>query len=390
MSDPAPYDLLLRADRVICPATGLDGPGAVACRAGRIVAAGKHVTGKAKREMQLPGGWLLPGLVDLHAHPSRAGSRYGVDPDRTMLLRGTTTVLSQGDAGSDNWDEYRKQTIDACRTRVRLALNLGARGESPGAGALSVQSDIDAATAARTCERGGELIWGIALNLSTNSCGANDPRWLLEIGLRAADRCGKPLLFGARKGSDDFPLAEQLGRLRAGDVVTYCFRAENGLLESASGRQHVRDCVWEARQRGVLFDLGHGRQSFDFGVAEACLAEGFVPDTISTDFYIGHVADDPGHDLPRTISKLLAIGMDESDAFARVTTTPARILGLGIEAGTLAPGACADLVVMRPGAASTTFTDATGARRHGVCLEPLLTVRAGMEVERQHAVDVSG
>ena len=102
----------------------------------------------------------------------------------------------------------------------------------------------------------------------------------------------------------------------------------------------IKDEVWEARERGILFDIGHGMNSFHFDVAEVAIANGFLPDTISTDQYIRHVDSTPQHDLPRTLSKLLAAGMTEADALARITVRPAEFLGLSGEVGTLAPGAC--------------------------------------------------
>jgi dihydroorotase len=118
-------------------------------------------------------------------------------------------------------------------------------------------------------------------------------------------------------------------------------------------------------------------QSFSFVVAEAALAQGFLPDTISTDQYVRHVGSIPQHDLPRTLSKFLAIGMSESDAWERVTLRPAGVLGLAGEIGTLAPGACADLAVLRWNPSAPPLRDVNGVERPGGCWEPALTVRAG-------------
>ena len=127
-----PFDLLVTAGRVFCADTRLDGPGAVAIRGDRIVAAGPEVAGAAVRTLEYPEALLLPGLVDMHAHPARGGSRYGVDPDEHFLPRGTTTCLSQGDAGALNWPAYRDDVIGTCQTRVRLALHLSKYGEFAG------------------------------------------------------------------------------------------------------------------------------------------------------------------------------------------------------------------------------------------------------------------
>src|SRR5262245_6717486 len=102
------FDLLVRAGRMFCAMAGFDGPGAVGVRDGRIDAAGPTVSADARRTLDFPDGLLLPGLVDLHAHPGGEVSKYGVDPDRHLLPRGTTTVLSQGDAGSVDWKAFRE------------------------------------------------------------------------------------------------------------------------------------------------------------------------------------------------------------------------------------------------------------------------------------------
>ncbi len=169
-------------------------------------------------------------------------------------------------------------------------------------------------------------------------------------------------------------LDEQLVLLRPGDVVTYCFQSN---VDCIVKEGHIRDEVWEARERGVLFDVGHGVNPFNFDVAEAAITEEFLPDTISADQHLCHVGSVPQHDLPRTLSKLIAAGVSEADALARVTVRPAELLGLSGEVGTLAPGACADLAVLRWNPDAPPLRDVTGAERPGGCWEPILTVRAG-------------
>ena len=156
------YDLLIRAGRVFCEETGLDGPGAVAVKDGRIAASGPEVGGSAAMTFDFPDAVVMPGLVDLHAHPARGGSRYGVDPDAHFLSRGVTTVMSQGDAGASNWPAYRDRVIRVCRTRVILAINLSVHGEShPDACFPDLQAaDVEACVA--VIESGGDAIWGIA------------------------------------------------------------------------------------------------------------------------------------------------------------------------------------------------------------------------------------
>ena len=126
--------------------------------------------------------------------------------------------------------------------------------------------------------------------------------------------------------------------------MSYCYQ---GHAEGIVARGRVIEAVWRARDRGVLFDIGYGMSSFDFNVAEGAIADGFPPDTISRDQYLRHVGSQPQHDMARTVSKFIAAGMPESEALTRATYRPAQILSLAGEIGTLNPGACADLALLR-------------------------------------------
>jgi dihydroorotase len=375
-----PVDLLVRADRVVSPDLGLDGPGAVAVRGDRIVASGPEALslgGSAHRIVDLGPVVLLPGLVDLHAHPDRRtdGSKYGVDPDVEFLRRGVTTLLSQGDAGAGDWTAWADTTLVTSRTRMRMALNLSVRGEAMAGPALEAESDVDVEACARIAAANPGTIWGIAVNTSRPVTGANDPRRVLRQAIEAAERADVPLLFGSRRETD-VPLDEQLALLRPGDVVTYCYSGtpENILVD---GTSEVRDSVREARARGILFDIGHGMASYDFRIAESALAAGFPPDTISTDQYRRHVGSVPQHDLARTISKVIASGMPEVAAFAAATSRAAAALGLASQAGTLAPGASADLCALRWNEHAAPLVDTEGGTRPGGCWEPVFVARAG-------------
>lgn len=368
------YDLIIHAGRVVCPLAGLDGPGGVAVRAWRIVAAGRVCGGTARVEYDFPDGILLPGLIDLHAHPATQGSKYGVDPDLHFLPRGVTTVLSQGDAGAAGWPLYRETTIRASRTRVLLAINLSRGGESMPGGCFEQMEWADVDACAETIRSAGSDVWGIAVNVSEIACVATDPREVLRRAIAAAEATGKPLLFGIHHPAK-WPLDEQLAMLRPGDVMTYFYRGGEHRIVDDAGR--VLPAVRRARERGVLFDVGHGMQSFSFAVAEAAIRDGFPPDTISTDAYARHIGSVPIHDLPRTMSKLRAAGMTEREVFAAATSRPARILGLKNEIGSLRIGACADLTVLRENASAAPLADVAGETRPGACWEAALTVRAG-------------
>ena len=371
------HDLIVKAGRVFCRETGLDGTGMVAIDGDRIAASGPSVTGDAEQTLEFPHDLLVPGFVDMHAHPAPSHWKYGVDPDVQILTRWSTTILSQGDAGPSTWDEYRQEIIHGSRTRVRMAISPALHGESIEGPVFQNLADVDVDACVEVIEAGGEHIWGVAVNVANAGTGESDAREIMRRTLSIAERTGRPLLSGARREPFDWPLADQLDLLRAGDVVTYCFHESGGLI-GADGR--VADEVRRARDKGVLFDVGHGMASFDFGVAESAVAQGFLPDTISTDVYKRHLGSEPTHDMPRTVSKLMAAGVSEREALTRATAAAARVLRLAGEVGTLAPGASADLAVLRWNPQAALLADVNGVTRPGGCWEPVITVRGGQIV----------
>jgi len=364
---------LIHAGRVVCPNSGIDGPASIAIRAGRILAVGPHVSGPATDEFDFPHALVLPGLVDLHAHPALEGSVHGIDPDRELLPRGTTTVMSQGDAGAANWQRFRQTTSAVCRCRVKLAINLARQGESRRDPCFADIRNADVDDCIAAIEAGGDLIPAVAVDINNLDPHRTDPAEVIRRGVAVAERTHRRILFGMRSPRD-ISFAEQLAQLRPGDIVTYCYRSRPHCIME-KGRVHP--AIRDARERGILFDLGHGKGSFDFEVAEAALADGFPPDTISTDAHRLHLGDRPPHDLPRTMSKLVAAGMAEEDVFAAVTARPARIMGLENDVGCLRPGACADLAVLRWNERAAPLADVYGRTRPGGCWEPVMTFRAG-------------
>jgi dihydroorotase len=371
-------DLVIRASRMVCAATGLDGPGVIGVRDGLIAFVEPGlVDGElpaARETLVVDDGVLLPGLVDLHAHPALSGSKFGIDPDVCLLPRGSTTVLSQGDAGARNLDKYIPETIQGVRTRVKLAINFCAEGESNPLGRFFSLDEASVDECVAAIERGGSNVWGISLNIALIRGEGIDPLEVMRRGIRAAGKSGKPVIFGATKTAD-VPLADQLALLRPGDLMTYCFYSGDGSIVE-DGR--VLSSVWEARERGVLFDVGDGATAFGFDVAEIAVSEGFTPDTISTDYYRHHFVEEPDHDVSHVVSKMIAVGMMAEECWPLVTSVPALVLGLGDEIGRLAVGAAADFCVVRSGDGVESMVDGAGEVRSGVRWRAVDVVKGGV------------
>jgi len=373
-------DLIISASRIVCPANQVDGPGVIGVQDGLIafVESGSdvHDLPVARKTLEFSSGVVLPGLIDLHAHPAVSGSKFGIDADRDLLPNGSTTVLSQGDAGARNVASYIQETIRASQTRVMLALNFCAEGESKPDGRFFSLDEASVEECVAAVEQCGSDIWGISLNIALIRGDNVDPLEVMRRGLEAAEKSGKPVMFGATKTSE-IPLCEQLDLLRSGDVMTYCFYSGDGSIVQ-DGR--VLDCVWRARERGVLFDVGDGAAAFGFDVAEVAVAEGFLPDTISTDYYLHHYSNNLDHDVPHIISKMIEAGMTAEQCWPRVTSIPAQVLGMSDKIGRLQAGAAADLCVLELRDKDESMVDGRGVVRMGRRWRPVATVKAGVVV----------
>ena len=207
--------------------------------------------------------------------------------------------------------------------------------------------------------------------MSHYACGDTDPREVMSRGIEAAERARLPLLFGMRR-PEDWPLEQQLSRLRSGDIVTYCFRSQPHCIVQ---NDKVLPCVHEAHKRGILFDVGHATEAFHFDVAQAAIDDGFLPNTISTDLQHFHIGQATRHDLPLVMSELLAAGMPEDKVFAAVTSTPAGLLKLD-DAGVLRTNAAADLTVLQDRHTGQ-FGDINGQSCAGTLWTATLVVRSG-------------
>lgn len=172
----------------------------------------------------------------------------------------------------------------------------------------------------------------------------------------ASEATGRPVMVHI--GGSWAPVEDILGLLGPGDIVTHAYTGwEPGIVDSM---RRVIPAAREARARGVLFDVGHGRGSFAFGRAEDALADGFRPDTISTDLHRFDVPM-PVVDLTTTMSKFLHLGLSLQDVIAMTTTAPAAAIGVSATRGSLGVGTTADITVLRREEGSFLLEDSYGA-----------------------------
>ena len=380
----AEYDLLLAGGTVIDPSQNVHAPSDVALAGGRVAAVAPAILSKnATRVVDVAGKLVVPGLIDLHAHVYWGGTSLGVDPDDLSARAGVTTFVDAGSAGAGNFVGFRRHLIERSRVRIRAFLNISFAGIFAFSRQVMVGESVDlrllnVAEAVRVAREHPDLVLGIKVRLGLI---AGEGRGIapLHLALQAAEALGQPLMVHT-----DLPpptRREVLPLLRPGDILTHAFRpVPNGPLAGAGSAGQVLPELWAARERGVVIDLGHGMGSFSFESARACLAQGFVPDVISSDVHALCI-DGPAYDLPTTMSKLLNLGMSLDQVIAASTAAPARAIGRP-DLGTLREGAVADVTVLDAQVGEFPFVDVlgqvmTGAHR----LVPVLTVIGGQPLD---------
>lgn len=290
---------------------------------------------------------VVPGLVDMHAHVFE-GVTVGVSADENFLAKGVTTVCDAGSAGANTYVAFEKFIVGGSRCRVKSFLHVSCVGlalmneSAADMGELEEFRFIRGEAAYQTIQDHPEHIVGIKIRTSEFLAHSQDKeRAGLWSARFVADRTGLPVMIHFPGSS--LPEDVILSRLRAGDILTHIYHPwVDGPLDR-HGR--VMDTFRQAKQDGILFDLGHGRGAFSFESAQRCLDQGLAPDTISTDLYTMNV-NGPVHDTLTTMDKMLVLGMSLDDVLRATTSRPAEIIGLGDEIGRIEPGYCADVTLL--------------------------------------------
>lgn len=387
------YDLILRRAHVLDPARGLDDVLDVGIRAGRIAALGDRLGPEgadAPVDLTVAGRYVLPGLIDAHAHVECGVAEPGhgvpeAGADQAGVQAGVTTVVDAGSSGTGRWRPGTPVRPGPLGTTVLPYLNIGTnaheRARTPDVHTLA---DVDRAAIAKTVAESGGAIAGLKLRL-VGPVVEEQGEALAELAVAVARDCGLPLMVHIGQpledparvpGRTEAVTGQLLRTLDAGDIVTHvCTPFPGGL--GALGPA-LRDTAGEARKRGVRFDVGVGRKQFSHELARSQRAAGFPPDTISTDM-TGVLATITS--LVECMSMLMAVGYEFTEVVAMATGHAATTVGAP-QLGTIAAGGPADLTVADLVPGTFRHTDGTGAGFGGSqAIRPVLTIKNGQPVE---------
>ena len=391
MSPNDKFDLLIRNANVLDPSQNLSGKRDIGIRYGMIESIEASIAPeRAQRVMDAGGKLVTPGLIDLHCHTFPYGSAIGIPADELVAYQCTTTVVSAGDAGANNFAAFRRFIVPGSRTRQFAFVHIGLAGLA--GFPVPELFNMDYAqpeAAARTVAENADMVLGVKVRMSENVIARNglEP---LKRAIRACELSGLPAKVMCHIGgvAEKALMSQILDLFRPGDVLTHCYSgAPNNAGEGTNIVQEGKllPAALAAKKRGVIFDIGHGGGSFDYTIAEAAIAQGCPPDTISSDVHVVS-GNTPGMPyLPWVMSKLIGLGFSMSEVIAMATSAPARVISRIPKHGTLQIGAPADLSILEIVEGPVAFVDTRNNTRNGkVYLRPSGTVVAGVAFGRPY------
>ncbi len=358
------YDLILRGGRVIDPSQDLDEEAAIAFSNGKVAAIAPELEAGPTTEIRdVAGRIVCPGLIDLHTHVYWGGTSLGIDAEEFCRTSGVTTAIDTGSAGPGNFAGFRKHVIEPSQVRILAFLHVSFAGIFGFDWNVHVGESEDVrmmapAEAVEVAEANRDLIVGIKVRVGRHASGSLGIT-PLEFARQVADETGLPLMAHIDEPPPSYE--EVLERLGPGDILTHCFRPFPNSPATVQGT--VKPAVRDARQRGVLFDIGHGMGSFSFKTARAMLANGFEPDTISSDVHKLCI-NGPAFDQVTTMSKMLCLGMTLNDVIKASTQNAANALKR-LELGTFKPGAPGDATILSVDDGTFDYLDVTGEHLTG-------------------------
>ncbi|PDT72005.1 amidohydrolase [Bradyrhizobium ottawaense] len=385
------YDLVIRGGEVLDPSQSLRARRDIGIRWGVIETVQEAIPAeRALKSIDASGKLVMPGLIDLHSHVYPYGSAIGIPADELVQFQATTTVVSAGDAGVNNLAALRRFIVAQTRARMYAFVHIANNGLSAFPVAELYNIDVAQTEAcAMALAENADFLLGVKVRMSENVIYKHglEP---LKRGIQACEMCGWPAKMMVHIGGVESKelMSQILDLLRPGDVLTHAYSGApnmSNVFTNIVQEGKLLPAALAAKQRGVMFDVGHGGGSFDFTVAEVAIPGGCTPDTISSDIHV-FSGNSPGIPfLPNVMSKFMTLGFTLEQVVAMATTAPAKIIDRAPKIGTLQVGAPGDVAIMELVEGPVSFLDTRNNKRDGKAqLKPVQTVINGVPFGRPY------
>ena len=379
------YDYVIQNGYVIDPAVGTETVKSVYIRNNRIVEPPVDGTVEDAVVINASGCLVLPGLIDFHTHLGYQLSDFGLNPDLYTLPNGITATVDAGSGGTANFEGMYQNVFSRAMITIRSFLNVAATGIITERYLENLDpSRFDEKKMALLFDRYKDVLLGFKVRVGRNTSGERNLEPLKRtVELAERFQCRVCLHATQLDAGDD----EIFRIMRKGDIVCHIFQGDNQ-NNILGGSDHIEDYVYEGREKGILFDCACGRVNYSNQIMKTAFAEGFWPDIVSTDIIGFSIYGPKIHSLLSVMSQYLAMGMPLNDLVRAVTATPAHIMGLSNQIGTLEPGAKADIFITKLVENPMDITDKFGRTVHlNMTFVPLLTLKEGQLAYRSIQFD---
>jgi dihydroorotase len=382
------FDLIIKGGEVLDPSQNLRARRDIGIKNALIAGLEADIPlDRGAQTIDAKGKLVTPGLVDLHAHVYPQGSAIGLPVDEIAPAMASTTYVSAGDAGANNFSAFKHYILAQARSRIFGFVHISSIGLAgfPVGECLNIDyCNID--LAAKMLAENQDVLLGVKVRQTANIVGTNgiEP---LKRAIAAAERSGTKGRVMVHIGDVPGKLGDLLNLLRPGDIVAHIFSGQgNNVVQNGK----VLPEAFEAKKRGVIMEIAHGGGSFDYTVAEPAIQQGFLPDCISSDIH-AYSINSPGMPfLPWVMSKFWNMGFSLEQVVAMATINPAKVIGKVEKLGTLQVGAPADVSLFDILEGPVKFVDTRNNFREGnQYLKPFQTVRAGRPFGRPYPAPFS-
>ena len=371
------YDILIKGGRVIDPAQNIDGTMDIAINGDKIAAVDKDISPQEGQQViDAKGRIVTPGLIDMHVHVFDSIMKIAVEPDIAGVKHAVTTVVDGGSAGEKTFAAFPKYILPAAQTKVFCFLHLCSFGLIPEP-ELDGWDEVNLDAMAETIEANKGIIKGVKLRL-VGKLVASAGIEVVKTAKKIARQFGLPIMIHIGDMDKQVPATltpECLSVMESGDILTHVYSGNQGNVLRPDGT--ILPELKAARERGVIMETANGRSNFSFAVARKCLAEGILPTIISTDL-THRSTNGPTYNLPFTMAKFMALGLDLKQTVAMTTVNPACAIHEEGKIGSLKPGMAADVSILELQSGAWTLLDTLGeAVKADKLLMPITAIKDG-------------
>ena len=328
---------------------------------GIIARIDKDIDAPAAEVFDAQGMYVSVGWLEAHCHFLRPNGTISLDPNEDLLRQGVTYALDLGTVGPDDYASCSQAIRAASDLRFRTYLNIAHAGMYPPGKSVDFEGpeDIIPERVIETVEKYRPELMGLKARIDDKFC--FDPVYVMEQMRALGDQLEMPIAVHAPRSR--IGIEKLLQYMKAGDVLCHTLAGNSDVMNIIDKDGHIKPCVLEARERGVIFDLSHGTNAYSYDTAEAAWKAGFFTDTVSSDLH-GRNTNGPVYNMGVVLSKVRGLtGKPWWWILNKAVAEPVRLQGIPDKAVEIRAGMQADLTVFRIDEGSFNYLDSKKENR---------------------------